>query len=105
MSLCVSHWTVKPVSSLFAAVPLGLALVFTSADPAKAQFADEPSTSQPSQPPQEQTSNVQTDEVLQPSEQAGLTMIVQEDGSWAIAQFTPTPEPSDPSGPLPPTSV
>ena len=104
MSWCVSHWTVKSLSSLCAAVPLGIALILTAAEPAKAQFADAPSTSQPSETPQDQTSKLQADESAQALSKAESVVMIERDGAWAIAQFTPTPEPADSNNPLPTTA-
>ena len=104
MSWCVSHWNVKSLPTLCAAVPLGIALVFTSVEPAKAQFTDAPSTSQPSQTSSDQTSKVQADKAIQIVEQAERMVMTEDGAAWESAQFTPTPEPGDSNNPLPITT-
>ena len=111
MSWCVSHCNAKlmtsaSITSVCAAIPLGVALAFTAVTPVRAQFADTPSTSQPSSPPQENTSSVQSREKAQTLTQAELENtlpLFSSEAAGSIAQFTPSPEPSDPN-PLPITS-
>ena len=105
MSWCVSHWTIKSISFRYAMVSLGFVLaMFALATPAKAQFSDTSSTSEPSQSPQEQTSNVQTDEV-RCVDRVGFTLMPEQQEKGAIAQFVPTSDPSDPNISLPQIGV
>lgn len=104
MSWCVSHWNVKSLPTLCAAVPLGIALVLTAVEPAKAQFTDAPSTSQPSQTPSDQTSKVQANEAIQTVDQAERMVMTGNRAAWESAQFTPTPEPGDSNNPVPITT-
>lgn len=102
MSWCVSHCNVKSLASVYAAIPLGIVLAVTAVTPVRAQFVDTPPTSQPS-PPQENASSVHPHEATQTLIQAehpqALPLFSAEEAG-AIAQFTPSPEPSDPN-PLP----
>ena len=107
MSWCVCPLSVKSIVSRYAAIPLGLSVaIIALAPPAKAQFADTSSTAKPSQPAQEETSSLQPYE----DQRVGIIggdivgyelMPNKAPNTDAIAQFTPTSEPSEPGTPLP----